>query len=204
MKIAILLIAVLFLIGFITACESTGDFSGDIHKIGEDKIILIGSFELEPPLKPGEQNIAGFETGKDYINKIIFTIENRNIKEAVRLANLDHCLKFDFGKTFYLEHKYSEELYISFPSVWMSATTRNLSSVTEVRGILSLPGPFLIKPPAGCRILYFGRVRYHRDADNNITEVEIIDEFDAVKKEAEQRYKTSIDMCRVRLQVPEY
>ncbi|RPJ08378.1 MAG: hypothetical protein EHM28_04465 [Spirochaetaceae bacterium] len=195
MKVLSFFTALILGIFLLCGCISSRDFTGNMNNIDKDKIILVGSIELVPPLKPGEQNIKAALNWKEYENTIIFSLGEQIVTEKNSLSNLSQYLKVKIGETFYVEQKYSNKLYISAPCIWIETTGSGGAK------FLYLPGPFLIEPPSGCKVIYIGKIRYHRDIYNGITKIELIDEFDAAKQDAEKKYNTSIDMCRARLKV---
>jgi hypothetical protein len=188
MRIVKSLLVVLIVAQFCVGCVSSKEFNGAISDLG-DNIVLTGSIEIIPPLKEGEQDVRDYLGGKSLENKILFALGNRiYTKDDINISNLGNLVQVEIGKPFYVKQKYYNKLYLSLVFLFMG-----------VNEYMYFPGNFLIEAPVGCKVIYLGKIRYYRDIYNAITKIEIVDEFDTAKQDAEKKYNQQVDMCRVKL-----
>jgi len=174
---------------FIMSCISKKQYAGDIDKIGEGNVIIVGCIELKPPLEEYEQSFWD-----QYRNRVYFSLE-KNILEFndSNIRNMNNFVEAILGNDFYIKKMYSKELYISC----------QLVAVAFSDGYLYLPGVFQIEVPQGCKVAYIGKIRYHRDIYSAITKVEIIDDYENAKSQLEEKYRKQVNMCRAKIKLIE-
>jgi hypothetical protein len=181
---------IIFSVLLCSGCIAIRDAYDNLDMAG-DNLILVGSFELSPPLKDNEQDLGDVIGGNVYKNAVIFALGDKVVTGSPNLSNASEFTKENFGKLFFIKQRRIDKIYFSSLLVY--------TQFTPYVGQFYLPGPFEIDPPAGCNILYIGKIRFSRDPYNAFTKIEVIDDFDAAKQEAEKKFNTKIDMCRVLL-----
>lgn len=171
------------------SCLTTKQYKGDISKVGEGNVVIVGCIELKPSLEEHELTF-----GKHYRNQVFFSVED-NIAEYSdsRFQDSINSIKATLGQDFYIKKVFNNKLYMS----------RIFITVALSDGYMYLPGVFQIEIPRNCKVAYIGKIRFHRDIYNEITKVEIIDDYENSKLKLEEKFDNQVDMCWARIEYTE-
>lgn len=144
---------------------------GSADAIGRSEVVLMGRIELDPPLTPGEQRLTGIGTGR-YRNRLAVVIGERYREvRDLGLSDLGDVAVVDIGSDFAIKVPRRDTLIFSGASVLM-----DIESSGRVV-YLYLPGGVQFRTRADDGILYLGTLRFHRDDYNDITSVDVADDY---------------------------
>lgn len=157
------------------------------------KVIVVGKFEMDPPLskiemdrkvKSGVILVGGKE---NYINTGYFSAMPQpvdRVDKSMRSNQWDNTLRARFGET-YFKVTDAKKTYINSGMTFI-----------DVAGLDKawLPGGMSFVPPANAKAVYVGTVKYTRDDFWNITNIQIIDEYKKTKAEFEKRFGKSVSL----------
>jgi len=189
-KPIIIFIVVVYLL---CSCISSREFKGDIDRLKDDEVILVGCVELIPALEEVEQEFHAIG-GEHYRNRLFFALGDKVLTyKDVTWTNADDFVIAVLGETLYLKQKYSGKLYISTPYIPLS-----LSGDMGSQRVY-LPGPILIEVIDTCKIAYIGRICFYRNIYNEITKIEVRDEFDDSLEDVREIFGEKVDMCRAKV-----
>lgn len=162
-----------------------------LSEVGSDSVVVVGRLELDPPLRPGEQQIrAG-------------TIDPLGVGDQMR----DHGMLW-FGHSAQTPTEKGEivhsprlgELYfLALPKstsyllggyIRVQFVTRMVSprtvAVDEAR--IEIPGGLRYDIRPGDKAIYVGTLRLHRDEFNEVVKADIIDDYETAAAEFKKRF----------------
>jgi len=181
----------------LVSCMSFGEYRGDIERLKDDEVILVGCFELIPPLLEGEQSGSTIDK-KYYGNRMYFTLGDKILtQDDISFMKQNYLVLAKLEENYYSKQKYAEKLYISTPYIPLSFNCKTAVALGCLH--IYFPGPFLIEIPKTCKIAYLGKICYYRDTYNEITKIEIRDEFDDTLAEVKEIYGENVEMCRAKV-----
>jgi hypothetical protein len=194
-KIKIGLITLLFIL-VLDNCVSSKEFTGDLKSIGND-LVIVGSFELVPPLKEGEQYFVATTPNVEALKNDMYFVVDQEICQdgGLNLSNAGRYANIELGEAFCIRQKAGDRIFISGIFMFWEQKRTHME-------YLSFPGPFEFQVPAGARFIYVGNIRFHRDIYNAITKIEIADEYEKAKSGLEKKFGWKIEMQKTRLTVP--
>ncbi len=177
-----------FVILLLFNCVSSKEFDGNLNNIGSD-IIIVGSFELEPPMAGDEQYFGSTTVNAEaMINDIYFVIDREACNGCVaNLSNAGKYANIELGETFFVRQQNGERFFISGLFMYKE------QKVTHME-YLNFPGPFEFRIPTGARAVYVGNIIFHRDIYNTITKIEITDEYDKALTAMEKKFGWKMQM----------
>jgi len=181
----------------LTGCLSSKEFTGDAAALGND-VVIVGSIELSPPLRDGEQDFPPTTIGLDLITNAVFFQLGPQVSgdQGINVTNTGRFSNAKFGKVFFLKEARHDRLFLS-SSLMYKAILRTRTDY------LYFPGYIEIEVPQGARFLYIGTIRYVRDVYDAVTKIEIVDDLDGAKKAMEKQFGGQFDLQRAKVIVHE-
>ncbi len=159
----------------------------DIKQLGNGEIAVVGRIELAPPLEADEQTLKTIGS-KRYRGMVSVFIGDK-------LLDLDD-IRLGFGK--YADNvKLGEEFFIVRARQNPLIYSGGLILTSSDRGgpeYWRLPGGLKLNYRESDKAIYIGTIRYHRDEFNGIKKVEILAEYDAVKKKFAGRFGNAVPL----------
>lgn len=188
----------------LTGCVKTAPELTDLGALKDGELALVGRIELVPPLREGEQHIVPGGTAKeeDVRNKVHFAIKDEYADYTGEqdgdflMAMLGmHIATAEFDETVYATASY-RPLHIN--SIFFYLKFDAPDATYEV---LRLPAGLRIDVQPGDRAVYFGTIRFHRNDFFDITDAEIVDEFEQERRAFRERFGDAHPLAR-RIAVP--
>lgn len=195
-KFILALFAILLI--FTAGCAGPPRMSSihSLEELGEHETILVGRIELVPALALGEQ--ALHPAHKGFYNSVILLTgsELKNPDLDRRQTFRDHILA-PFGEVFFVRTA-NTPLYYLGGVVYMDTAVsfwRNflLDEPNFVQKAF-LPGGVKIDQQPDDRAIYIGTLRYYRDEFFSINRIDVVDEYETVKKEFAARFGDRISL----------
>lgn len=135
------------------------------------RVVVIGRFELLPPIIPDlEQQTHWNVVGDDRIlNRVLMATgaEATPVDTGIKMNDWQATIEVQWGQPFMIEAERQR--------TWMRGAMTQLDLMNQDR--LWFPGGVFFDVPQGAKAIYIGTLRYTRDDFNNITKVEVIDEY---------------------------
>lgn len=148
-----------------------------------DEVIVIGKFELDPPMQPElEQETYWNVIGDDQLlNSVIVATapqpEQLDIS-TIDISQWQASIKTKWGETFVIR--------MPREAAYLNGAMMNLDAMRQ--DFLWFPGGYYFQPPKDAKVVYVGTFRYYRDDFNRILRAKIIDEFSKTRQELEQQF----------------
>lgn len=189
-----------------------------IHELSDlkpDELMIVGKVELVPPLKDGEQIIGTISPSEDadQHNRVYFDTgpkwvapegptSYRKDYAASMSASMD-LMHRDPAVTWQFTGKFGEVFFAPMPpqdayvlrSYFIQEQTSGSTGymgIGATRGtyvFAYFPGGLHFTPKAGDRADYVGTIRIHRDKNNDVRSIEVVDEYAQAKKAFDERFK---------------
>ncbi len=149
-------------------------------KLRSNETIVVGRVELVPPLHEHEQRLRG-PMSRKYENKMFLIVdeEYRELTEEPGWGDFKGRIDAPFGEEFIVRSP-NEPFYVI---AGMMILTMGRSGTDNAY----FPGGLKANIRPGDKAVYIGTIRYHRDEFFEITNAEIVDDYDRVKREFEER-----------------
>ena len=179
MKRRLLVLFVLCFV-FVSADARPRKAINSFKKLRANETIVVGRVELVPALHEHEQRLRGPMSGK-YENKIFLMIDAElwELTEEPGWGDFKGRIDAPFGEEFIVRSS-NEPFYVIAGMMILS-----LGHGSQDRAFF--PGGLKVDIRPGDKAVYIGTIRYHRDEFFEITNAEIIDDYDRVKREFEER-----------------
>ena len=174
-------LSVVFAAAFVSVDAKPRKPISSFKKLGTDETIVVGRVELVPPLHEHEQRVSG-PMSKKYRDKMFLVVdqEYRELTEEPGWGDFKGRIDAPFGEEFFVRSK-SEPFYII---AGMVILTMGRSGTDNAY----FPGGLKADIRPGDKAVYVGTIRYHRDEFFEVTNAEIIDDYDRVKVEFEAQF----------------
>lgn len=136
-------------------------------------IVVIGKFELSPPLEPELEQATHWNLIGDrrILNKVVVATgkEFKPVStSSIKLRDWKNSIEAEWGAPFMIE--------VPRQRTWLRGAMTQLDLVNQDR--LWFPGGVYFDVPSGAEAIYIGTLHYVRDDFNNIVDMQIRDEFD--------------------------
>jgi len=160
-----------------------------MKNVGRDEIVVVGKIELVPKLDKDEQKIGWdlTNTGALFEGKAMVAV-GRN---WVDFRKLKYMWVSEFGpaplgKTFFLKADKSKELIYSGSIIQLEhdGTNRFMDKGNKIY----LPSALKYKLGESVKAIYIGHIRYHRNEFNEITKVDVLNDYTKAKQEFEKKF----------------
>lgn len=162
-----------------------------LSEIGGDSVVVVGRLELDPPLRPGEQQIrAGtidpFGVG-DQMRDRGFLWFGRSAETPTEKGDIVHSPKL--GELYFLPLPKSRP-YLLGGYIRVQFNMRMVSprSVTVDEARIEIPGGLRYDIRPGDKAIYIGTFRLHRDEFNEVIKADIVDDYEAAAAEFKKRF----------------
>lgn len=184
------LLAVAFLV--LTGCGPTLQKPvTSVSEIGPDSVIVVGRLDLDPPLRPNEQQIrAG-------------TIDPLGVGDMMRDHGLlwfsrsaetptekgEIVLNPRLGELYFLPVPKSTPYMIGgYIRTQFNMRLLGPRSVTVDEARIEIPGGLRYDIRPGDKAIYVGTLRLHRDEFNEVIKADIVDEYEAAAVQFKKRF----------------
>lgn len=205
---AVFSVALMVLMGSCTRVTSAKRDSGvrSISAVTENTLILVGEVRLDPPLKPGEQNVnLGLDLfgARNSALGRVFLWPSDDANAIPTEMGLNTAVNPPLNKTFFV--KWPRKQYIAKMSVildwWLETTAvdgRGVPVAQRDRKVeWLLPSPLKVAfDELDDEVVYIGTIRLERDAHYRVNKVEVIDDFAEVREEIRSRFGDDIYLRR--------
>ena len=176
-----LLILLVLSFVFVSAEAKPRKAINSFKKLGANETVVVGRVELVPPLHEHEQRVSGLMS-KKYKDKMFLIVdgEYRELTEEPGWGDFKGRIDAPFGEEFMVRSK-AEPFYVI---AGMVILTMGRSGTDNAY----FPGGLKADIRPGDRAVYIGTIRYHRDEFFEVTNAEIVDDYDRVKLEFEAQF----------------
>lgn len=183
-RIILILAAALLL----SACVPSSDIKPveSLTSLSKDQTLIVGRVELDPPLKPGEQELGG--SYQEFADTALLIVDDeiRDVPDFSR-GDLSSRIDAPFGRYFFVSHA-TAPFYILKGWVVMHAKIEVASSNDASRVAAPLEGVFRVEVRPGDRAVYIGTLQYHRDEFFGTEKVVIKDDYAAANAEFQRKF----------------
>ena len=165
---------------FVSADARPRKAINSFKKLRANETIVVGRVELVPPLHEHEQRLRGPMSGR-YEDKMFLMIdaEHWELTEEPGFGDFKGRIDAALGEEFMVRSS-NEPFYIIAGMMMLSIGHGSTDQAY-------FPGGLKANIRPGDKAVYIGTIRYHRDEFFEITNAEIIDDYDRVKREFEER-----------------
>jgi hypothetical protein len=148
----------------------------------DGELVLVGRVELVPPLRKGEQKIAGNVIGGNFENRIFLMADERlrDLPRDPAIADYAGRIEAPIGSTFFVRSQ-ARPFYILGGVLFLEVGGSSMQRIY-------FPGGLRVEPVPGAKAAYIGTLRYHRDEFFEITRVQVVDDYVAARSEFNQRF----------------
>jgi hypothetical protein len=162
---------------------------------GTGKIVVVGKFELNPPLTEREKELGRKSESHTFGGRayeIFFSVTHRPLTEVNTDLLSEHWKQVlsAFWSETYFKMCERKKTYLNAGVLY--ADVRN-------RDRIWLPGRISFTPPVAAKAVYIGTVRYTRDEFWNIIKIQIIDEYRKANAEFRKRFGRSVTLRKALL-----
>ena len=165
----------------LTACVQMGIKSvKSTADLGSDEILIVGKIKLVPKFDPTEQHLPSLMFGRDQVEGRAFVAlgnEFKPLSEFATFSGVKNLASVEFRKTFMVAVKKTKPLIFSGAFFMISGNRANDHYL--------LPGGLKFNYKKNDRAIYIGTIEFHRNDYDEITKVNLIDEY----KEANKVFK---------------
>ncbi len=162
-----------------------------LSEVSNDSVIVVGRLELDPPLRPGEQQIRvgtidPFGVG-DQIRDHAMLWFSRSAETPTEKGEIVHSPKL--GELYFLPLRKSTPYLVGgYIRVQFNMRMVSPRSVTVDEARIEIPGGLRYDIRPGDRAIYVGTLRLHRDEFNEVIKADIVDEYDAAAVQFKKRF----------------
>lgn len=191
MRVSGRLIVFTALVAFITACTlpSAMQKASNLNTSPSD-VIIVGKIELDPPIDTKyEQTTHAMVIGDDAIlNKIVMSTgtDPKPVNTSITMSEWQNAIEAEQGKTFFLKSGRQR--------TYLKGAMITLDVVNQDR--IWLPGDIHFDVPDNAHAVYIGTLRYTRNDFNDITKMEVLDEYRNALIEFKQQFGSDATMTR--------
>ena len=150
-------------------------------KLGKNEAVVVGRVELVPPLLENEQRIRGPGTNK-FKNKIFLMVDAqfRELTEEPGFGDFKGRIDAVFGEEFFVRSS-NEPFYLIAAMMYLTLEGMNYDQAY-------FPGGFKVSINPDDKAVYIGTLRYHRNEFFELTNIEIVDDYQRVNAEFKARF----------------
>ena len=150
-------------------------------KLGANETIVVGRVELVPALHEHDQRLRGPMTGK-FENKMFMMVEAeyRELTEEPGMGDFKGRIDAAFGEEFVVRS--TDEPFFIIAGMMYLSLGHGLPDAAY------FPGGLEARIRPGDKAVYIGTIRYHRNEFFEVTDTEIVDEYDRVNAEFTSRF----------------
>ena len=177
---------------FLTGCGPTPQRPvTSISEIGPDTVIVVGRLDLDPPLRPNEQQIRvgtidPFGVGDTMRDHGFLWLSRSPETEAEKGEIL---LNPRLGDLFFLPVPKSAPYMIGgYIPVQFAARMTGPRSLAVDEARIEIPGGLRYDIRPGDKAIYVGTLRLHRDEFNEVIKASVVDEYEAAAVEFKKRF----------------
>jgi len=152
----------------------------DFSHLGSGETVVVGRVEVVPPLSEHDQRLRG-PMSKKYRNTLFLIIDDeyRELTEEPGWGDFKGRIDAPLGEEFIVQSS-SEPFYVIAGMVVLTIDRGGTDNAY-------FPGGLKADIRPGDKAVYIGTIRYHRNEFFEITDAEIVDDYDRVKTEFEAR-----------------
>ncbi|OGI47340.1 MAG: hypothetical protein A2151_09330 [Candidatus Muproteobacteria bacterium RBG_16_65_34] len=176
----------------------------NISELAADEVVLVGRVELVPPIKEFEQELNTATSGRFRGRGHAIVAEEIYDLDALPMSAGTTSVFFEFDKDFYIRQPRAPTLYYSGAVVLMRSTATTSGymgrNVSIDHAQLKLPGGVKFNIGPKDKAVYIGTLRYHRDAYNAVTKVEIVDDYAGANQRFTKKFGSRVSLRPVALQ----
>lgn len=175
-----------------------------LAEVQPGQMLVVGRIELDPPLKPGEQQIGKTYAEFDRATVVIVDSEPRVVDPMGSRPSIDDMkqrLIAPFGQNFFVSHV-AQPFYIlkSWVVLYAKVEVSAKNSAAD-DWFAPLHGMFRVDARPGDKAVYIGTIRYHRDEFFSTTKVVVRDDYASANAEFQRRFGRGVSL-RKALAVP--
>lgn len=150
-------------------------------KLGSDETVVVGRVELVPPLHEHDQQLRGPMSGR-FENKMFMMADKEywQLTEEPGFGDFKGRIDAPFGEEFIVRSS-NEPFFIIAGMMYLSLGHGPPDQAY-------FPGGLKVDIRPGDKAVYIGTIRYHRDEFFEITEAEIIDDYERVNREFKELF----------------
>ncbi len=177
------------------ACGLPKPEATSMADVDADSVLIVGAIEIVPPLNANERDV---DMPNDLFNASA-SVENRAVLWAADDPWAERSA-FGFAINPELEGLYFFTVPRSLPYLVDGQITTSMRGFIERR--ILLPSPMHVDMRRRDRAIYVGTLRLARDDFNEVTSVEVLDDYRKASGEFEQRFGDGVELRRALLQIP--
>jgi hypothetical protein len=150
-------------------------------KLGANETVVVGRVELVPPLHEHDQRLRGPMSGR-FANKMFMMIDDEHweLTEEPGFGDFKGRIDARFGEEFIVRSS-NRPFYIIAGMMYLSLGH-------GVPDQAYFPGGLKADIKPGDKAVYIGTIRYHRNEFFEVTDAEIIDDYDRVNAEFKMQF----------------
>lgn len=187
---------VLGVAALLAACVPTTRIQpvGKLSELSSGQTLVVGRIELDPPLRPGEQQLSESYAEFDRLALVILGDEPRET-DRLALGDLKQRIDAPFGQHFFVQHP-AEPFYILKSWVVMDARIKVYGGGSTPPADTNAPlhGLFRVDVRPGDKAVYIGTIRYHRDEFFSTTKVVVRDDYASANAEFQRRFGKGVSL----------
>jgi len=162
-----------------------------LSEIGSDSVVVVGRLELEPPLRPGEQQIRAGTIDPlgvgDQIRDHGMLWFSRSAETPTEKGEV--VLNPRLGELYFLPVPKSTPYMVGgYIRTQFNMRLLGPRSVTVDEARIEIPGGLRYDIRPGDKAIYVGTLRLHRDEFNEVVKADFVDEYDAAAAEFKKRF----------------
>ena len=176
-------LSILIALGFfcVSAAAAPRKPISSFRKLGANETVVVGRVELVPPLHEYDQRLRG-PMSRKFANKMFMMVDAEywKLTEEPGFGDFKGRIDASFGEEFFVRSR-SEPFYIIAGMMYLSLGYGMPDQAYFPGGLEAN-----IKPDD--RAVYIGTIRYHRNEFFEVTDSEIIDDYDRVNIEFKKQF----------------
>jgi hypothetical protein len=159
--------------------------------IGSDSVVLVGRLDLDPPLRPNEQQIRAGTIDPlgvgDMMRDRAWVWFSRSADTPAEKGEV--LLNPRLGELFFFPlPKSAPNMVGGYIRVQFQARMLGPRSVTVDEARIEIPGGLRYDIRSGDKAIYVGTLRLRRDEFNEVIKADVIDEYEAAAAEFKKRF----------------
>jgi hypothetical protein len=153
----------------------------NFKKLGANETVVVGRVELVPPLHEHDQRLRGPMSGR-YANKMFMMVDDkhRELIEEPSFGDFKGRIDATFGQEFMVRSR-NEPFYIIAGMMYLSLGYGMPDQAY-------FPGGLKADIRPGDKAVYIGTIRYHRNEFFEVTDAEIVDDYERVNAEFKMQF----------------
>jgi hypothetical protein len=187
-------ILLLSLLLSLTACVAPGIQSvKSTADLGSDEVMIVGKIRLVPKYHPSEQDLPTLMFNKDLVRDKLFVAidkEHKPLDDYATFSGIDKVASVDFNKTFMIAAKRTKPLIFSGAFFMISAD--------RSADFYQLPGGLKFNYGKKDKAIYIGTIEFHRNDYDEITKVNLKDEYREANKVFKKIHGKKIKLKKIK------